>query len=371
LLQVFSVESRMKTCIKRARSYLSLATVGLFLVVLWSRAELFSWGHKNVAMLAISRWASLPAHCSDVAVDDLRLAEMHLVAAGEGSATRNARLLDRVRHFQLLCEQNPPLEAVCDFPFEARSLPCNELEQTLPGFPAWTLRAYWVDEATVELGEQVQVVLKWTIADTEAFTVPERQVKKVHGVSGTEWCFWHEGNAIVQAGKVRNLVPNGGFELNFLPDEALPCGCSAGSHSDVITDFFYHDISNRGDLPTTIACLKAQAAFHAGLYVLIPVAEFEPGSLFLQGADVRTMRGATASVGGIWETPKQRIRGWAVRRVETGERWISYARVVTQPETAYRLSFRVANWGDSGTACFDDVFVLTIDHPSELLEALW
>ena len=155
----------MMACHKVVRGYVPAAMVGLLLVLL-SRGELFlAWGRKNAAMLAISRWASSSSHCSDIAVDYLQTAERHILAADEDLSDRNVRLLNRVRHFQRVCELVAPVKDMGCIISDLKSLPYRELKQSLPGAPQWTLKAYWVDESAIELNADVLVVLKWEVAD--------------------------------------------------------------------------------------------------------------------------------------------------------------------------------------------------------------
>jgi hypothetical protein len=352
---------------KVVQGYVPVAMVGLLLVLL-SRGELFlARGHKNAAILAISRWALSSSRCSDVALDYLQTAERHILAADEDLSDRNVRLLNRVRHFQRVCELTPPVESTRRSSFDLESLPYREFEQSLPGAPQWTLKAYWVDESAIELNADVLVVLKWEVANPEIlYSLPEQQVARAQDTSDGKWRIWRDGDTIVQIGKARNLVWNGGFEwYHLLTASELPYYTTNFEDMEKGVEFFFLDTaSNLDSIPTNIACLRGQGQVHPGLFQLIPVAE--EGALFLQGATVRTEDGAQADVGGSWESPEQRYPAFAAKRVETDGHWVSYAQLIVAPVDAYQFSFRVANYGNTGTACFDDVFVLSIVHPYTL-----
>jgi hypothetical protein len=359
---------RMTACAEVVRRYLPVVIAGVFLGALLSSAGMFlREGHINIAMVMISRWAVSSSRCSGVALDYLQIAERHILAANKNWSDRDIRLLDRVRHFQRVCELASPVEDICRFTFDLSSLSYQELEQPLPGAPQWILRAYWVDESAIELNEDVSTVLMWEVTDSDTLdSLPEEHLLSMQDTSGEEWCVGRDGGIVVQAGKARNLVHNGGFEWYNLANSEFPTHYTTNREGEGRgSEFFFFDmILGPSGIPTSIACLRGQEQFYAGLYQMIPVVEH--GVLFLQGATAHTDNGALADIGGSWETPNRRYPAFAADRVDTDGGWVPYTQLMVSPAEAYRFSFRVANSGHAGTTCFDNIFVLSISLPGSL-----
>lgn len=319
---------------------------------------------ENAALLAVARWGLSGSHCSGADKGDLEVAEVFLRAGGDGSAKQD-RLLERIAHFRDLCESKAPVDVMrfCLSPGQTPLL-LRRIDQPLSGEEGWILSDYWLDTIAIELNEPVPVVLAWESSDPGLLNAL-REKQLVTTPDGT-WCGWREGNTLWQVGVARNRVWNGGFEWDLLEYLDVPSHFTTNLMDHEIGEgwIFVGTVSDVAEAPTQVACLRGGGQSYVALYQILPLAAGE--ALYIQGGTARTEAGARADIGGSLELPSVRLPAFAARLANTAGDWLPFAQLVEPPEGATEFSFRVANSGIAGTACFDDLFVLPIAHPGSL-----
>lgn len=234
----------------------------------------------------------------------------------------------------------------------------------------WQAKGVWFDKKNVEYEHTVPFVIKWQPPADFSPIENNAGIILVEDNVDQEWCLLVNSDHVFQAGVVQNLIPEPGFEQSLLPDNLFPWQYLTNAQEPDLLNLFTLEHTQKGDREfSTVACIQADhthfnTKFGPGLYVHIPV---QNGQIFLQSVGFYVSGNATASIGGTWETKSERFPQYVVQESE-GEEWQDNIQLIEAPQQAAQFSFRIANWGDEGIACFDSLMFLPIILPVELLE---
>lgn len=220
--------------------------------------------------------------------------------------------------------------------------------------PGLMLLGYDLDERQLEADIPVSITLYWQLAGLTG----ERSLSLTE-YSG--WQIYQYSSRIYQAGRVDNLVRNGGFEQALWSGVGIPNGFRP-KYVPQPEDAVAQVLDYRGDGPSMVARIGPASA---GLEThRIPI---QPDAWYLQAAWVKTEGGAGLHFGRWWERPTkgEPTYNYAVRSGELPQ-WTYVSEVITSPSDSVRSEVWLLNFG--GLGYFDDVFFIRL--PVEVVDWL-
>jgi hypothetical protein len=200
----------------------------------------------------------------------------------------------------------------------------------------WMLWGFDFDEAELALGPFVPVTLYWRPLDT---------------ISNKE--------LLIERRVMQNYVPDAGFEWGEPLGRVRPFGYNALYNNrypypyEIVLDGGKQQfcLFNNRELQNTGVQTRWFSSPNTSNRLII-------------GGDYQTEQGGLATIGLRWRGYDGEVTNKHVVSGEESLQWHSVAQVIQIPDIAEEIAFQFLQFKNSGTACFDNLFMFAVDGPS-------
>lgn len=233
-----------------------------------------------------------------------------------------------------------------------------DLERAMPEFEPeyrveaklsdeWVLAGYDLDELQLAIGTEIDATLYWRHigSNTTENASPQRV-----------------GQYLLEMRRLRNLVPNGGFQWCAGKGQHYPFGWSATVYT-LYPGNYQIVLDNRYGADTRVAGLLNHESSSSGL--ASSLVEVEPGQSYLLAGWVRSENG-NGYLGWRLErvTPPEDSLNYVAKAIRQGE-WTYFAGVLHAPANVDHVRVLLLNFRSTGEVLFDNVLFTELRSPSD------